>query len=111
MAEDIIVVSNIEAINKNSLVATCDVSIKPWKMTMRGVTLFQKGENRWVGLPSRKWENDQGETKWQELIIFDDEGVRKRFSRQIKDAIDKFLETNPNMEPEPVILESQDLPF
>ena len=36
-------VQNINAVNKGSLLATCDVHIVPWKLTFHEVKIFEKG--------------------------------------------------------------------
>lgn len=107
---DTIKISNIEKIEKNSLLASCDVHIVPWKMTLHNVTIFEKGQQRWLGMPSRKWEKD-GEEKYQELISWTDEGVKKRFRSQIMKAVDAYLAENPSLEPEPAIQENEEIPF
>jgi hypothetical protein len=107
---DSIQILNIERVEKNNLLATCDVLITPWRMTLHSVTIFQKGTQRWIGMPSRKWEKD-GEEKYQELVSFTDEGMKKRFRAQIMAAVDKFLLGNPNMEPEPAVRDDEEIPF
>lgn len=104
-------VQNINAVGKGCILATCDVHIVPWKMTLHDVKIFEKGANRWLGLPSREIVNDMGEKKYIELVTFDNEGVKNRFRSQIMGAIDKFLDNNPEMKPEDVIKETDDLPF
>ncbi|SRR6478609_7649382 len=104
-------VQNINAVNKGTLLATCDVHIIPWKMTLHEVKIFEKGTNRWISLPSREFINDLGEKKYTELVTFDNDGVKNRFRGQIMGAIDKYLASNPDMTPEPVVTEQDDFPF
>lgn len=104
-------VQNINKIGKGSLLATCDVRIIPWKLILHEVKIFEKGTNRWLGMPSREFVNDAGEKKYIDLITFDDEAVKNRFRSQIMGAIDKYLAANPDMKPEPVITEDQEVPF
>lgn len=104
-------VENINAVDKGSLLATCDVHIIPWKLRLHEVKIFQKGANRWIGLPAREYSNDMGEKKYIELITFDSEAVKNRFRSQIMGAIDKFLEQNPDMKPVDVINTDDDMPF
>lgn len=103
-------IQNVEAVNKGAFLAKCDVYIKPWHMILKEVKIFEKGTYRFVGLPARKWETDEGD-KWVELVQFDSDAVKKRFCHQVKEAVEAYLEKNPNMEPEPVIEENEDLPF
>lgn len=104
-------VLNIQAINKGNLLASCDVHIIPWKITLNEVKIFEKGTNRWLGLPSREHVNAAGEKKFIELVSFDTEGIKNRFRSQIMGAIDKFLAENPEMKPEDVIKLDDGLPF
>lgn len=105
-------VLNINAINKGNLLASCDVHIIPWKLTLNDVKIFQKGPNRWFNMPAREHVDlNTGEKKYFEMITFDTEAIRNRFRSQIMSAIDKFLEENPEMKPEDVIKDTQDLPF
>lgn len=104
-------VQNINAINKGSLLAICDVHIKPWKLTLHEVKVFEKGANRWIGMPAKEFVNDLGEKKYTDLVTFDNESVKTRFRSQIMGAIDKFLEGNPDMKPEDVIKDTTEIPF
>lgn len=104
-------VQNINAINKGSLLATCDVHIIPWKLTLHEIKIFEKGTNRWLGMPSREYNTEMGEKKYIDLITFDNEGIKNRFRSQIMGAIDKYLAENPDMKPENVVNEDDELPF
>lgn len=104
-------VQNIQPVHKGNLLAVCDVHIIPWKMTLNEIKIFEKGANRWIGMPAREFVNEQGERKYIELVTFDNDGVKNRFRSQIMGAIDKFLAENPDMKPEDVIKEDEDLPF
>ena len=106
-----IVVENINPVNQGSLLATCDVHIVPWHMRLNEIKIFEKGTNRWIGMPSREFINNLGEKKYIELVTFDNEGVKNRFRSQIMGAIDKYLASNPDMKPEDVIKMDDSLPF
>lgn len=103
-------VKNINPINKGSLLATCDVYIKPWKLTLHEVKIFEKGVNRWLSMPSREFVNPEGEKKYIELMSWDNEAIKNRFRAQILDAVMKFLTGNPELKVEDVIKE-EELPF
>lgn len=107
---EMIEISNINPIQKNNLLATCTVYIKPWKIFLHEVTIFEKGQNRWVGMPSRAYEQN-GEKKYVELITFEGDAVKKRFRDQICHAVDKYLLSNPDCKPEDVIKEDDAFPF
>lgn len=104
-------IQNINAVHKGTLLAKCDVHIVPWKLTLHDVTIFEKGANRWVGMPSREYTTPEGEKKYIEMITFDSDGVKKRFRDQIMGAVDQYLQSNPDMKPEDVITSQDDIPF
>lgn len=102
---------NINPINKGSLLASCDVHIVPWKMTLHDIKIFEKGVNRWITLPCKEYVNEANEKKYIELVSFDSEAQKTRFRAQIMGAVDKFLAANPEMTPEDVIKETDEVPF
>lgn len=104
-------VLNINPVNKNSLLATCDVRINPWKLTLHDVKIFEKGSNRWIGMPAKEFTNNLGEKKYTDLITFDGEVIKSRFRAQVMGAIDKFMEKNPDLTPEDVIKVDNEFPF
>lgn len=104
-------ISNVQAVNKGSLLAKCDVYIAPWDLELCEVKVFEKGANRWLGMPSREFTNQLGEKKYIELINFRKETTKTRFRAQILEAVDKFLLANPDMKPEDAIKEEEQLPF
>jgi hypothetical protein len=104
-------VQNINPVQKGTLLATCDVHIIPWKLTLHEIKIFEKGANRWISMPSKEFSTDTGEKKYTELVSFDSEAVKNRFRCQIMGAIDKFLAENPEMKPEDIIKVDDELPF
>lgn len=109
--DNVIEVLNIKPINKNSLLAVCDVRIVPWKLTLKEVKIFEKGTNRWISLPAKQSQMPDGNMRYDELIAFDNDSIKQRFRDQIMEAVDAFLATNPDMKPEDAIKFDDDLPF
>lgn len=104
-------IQNIKKIEKGPLIASCSIHIIPWCMTMHEVKIFQQGANKWVSLPCRDQINNDGTKKYIDLLSFDTDDVRNRFRAQILKAFDEYLKTNPNMDPEPVIIPDSKMPF
>lgn len=104
-------ITNVRPMNKGSLLATCDVYIKPWDMELNEVKIFEKGSNRWIAMPSRSFVNPAGETKYVELITFRKEATKDRFRRQIIAAIEQYLAANPDLKEEDLIQPDAELPF
>jgi len=103
-------VFNIYPIHKGDLLASCSVEIKPWKLKIHKVTVFQKGLNRWISLPREKYESN-GETKYNDLLEFTDAGATKRFRDQVMQAVDAYIQKNGDLAPEDVVKENEDFPF
>jgi hypothetical protein len=107
----LIEVVNIQPVNKNSLLCKCDVHIIPWKMTIKEISVFEKGANRWIALPSRQSTDSMGQIKYHEQITFDSDAIKNRFRNQIMGAIDKFIAENPEMKVPDLIQPMDDLPW
>lgn len=103
-------VKNIQPVNKGCVLCTCSIHIKPWQLTMHEVRVFEKGANRWIGMPSR--EKGVGvEKSYVELLTFDSDAVKNKFRDQIMTAIDKYLVENPDMKMPDVITLDAECPF
>ncbi len=104
-------VENINPVNKGTLLATCSVKIVPWKLTLHEVKIFEQGAKRWIGMPAREFVAPDGSKKYQELITFDCDAAKNRFRSQIMEAVDTYLQANPDLKAEDVIKEDEDMPF
>ena len=102
-------IQNIQPIQKGSLLAACDVYIKPWHLTLYDVKLFEKGAQRWVAMPSKELVSDTGAKTYKEMLKFDD-CARKRFHSQVVEAVDAYLLGNPDLKVPDVIVD-EELPF
>lgn len=103
-------ITSVNPINKGDILASVSVYIKPWKMKIHEIMVFQKGVNRWVSLPSRKYEAN-GETKYIKQLEFDDAGIEKRFRDQILAAVDAYVMRTGDLVPENVVKEDEPFPF
>lgn len=95
-------VISVNPINKGEMLASVSVHIKPWKMKIHEIMVMQKGLNKWVNLPSRKYEAN-GETKYSKLLEFDDISAEKRFRDQIMQSVDEYILRNGDLVPEDVV--------
>lgn len=103
-------VVSVNPINKGDILASVSVHIKPWKLKIHDITVVQKGANRWVNLPQKKYEAN-GETKYSKQLEFDDAATEKRFRDQILQAVDLYITRNGDLVPEDVVKEDQQFPF
>jgi len=84
-------ISNLKRIDKNSLVATFDLTITKWgNFIIRNMTLFEKGSQRWIGFPSRKYEED-GKPKYFIYNGFKDRNIQDAFQKQVLKLLEPEL--------------------
>lgn len=100
-------ISNIKKIEKKCLLAKCDVRVVPWGWNFWEVLIFEKGARRWIMMPSKETTGMDGEIKYKEFGGFDSEETTKRFKAEVLVAVNKYLEKNPDMEPESAIKGSE----
>jgi DNA-binding cell septation regulator SpoVG len=63
----------------------------PSGLIIKECKLFDKGEGRWIGFPSRSYQNNQGETKYSDFIAFDGPDTKQRFTEAGLAALDEVL--------------------
>lgn len=81
-----------------AFIASCEVRVPAWKMTIREIKVFEKGNQKWVGLPSREYLNKEGEKKYSDTIVFDTEEDKNAFRNSIAKAISAYLDKDSKQE-------------
>ena len=89
-----IIVAGWKPLIKNTLRGFLSVNL-PSGMVIHNVTVHEKGEARWVGLPAREWTNDQGVKQYSNLIEFRDRATANKFRDAVLAALDRHLEQQP----------------
>jgi hypothetical protein len=89
-----LVISDWKPYQKNTLRGFFSATL-PSGMILHRLTLHEKGESRWVGLPAREWNNGQGAKQYAKLIEFIDRATADRFQNQVLAALDKYREDQP----------------
>lgn len=86
------VASNWRSISKNSLLGTFNLLL-PSGMILCGCQLLQKGESRWIGLPSTRYLKSDGTlSDHNKVIEFASAQAKSRFQDLAKLAIDELLQ-------------------
>lgn len=80
---------------KGHLYGFADVSMPAWGTTMiiRGCKVFNKNGSQWLTLPSREYQDEKGETKYQPLIGLEDETVYKRMTKSMGEAWSEYCKS------------------
>ena len=74
---------------KNSLQGFVDLKMTQVGLDIRGCTYHEKNGKRWIGLPGREYK-DNGETKWANILKFDDE-FHWKFQKAALEALDRHI--------------------
>ena len=85
-----IAIANWEPRIKNTLRGFFSATL-PSGMILHHLSLHEKGENRWIGLPAREWSNSQGIKQYAKLIEFRDRATADRFRDALLGALDQYL--------------------
>jgi hypothetical protein len=80
-------VKDFRAFEKNSLRGFLTVQLPS------GMTLHEKNEARWIGLPSKKFTGKDGTEGYTPILEFRDRAALDRFRDAVLDALDVFRST------------------
>lgn len=87
-----------------------DVVLKPYgEMTIHGCKLMGKGPQSWINFPQISYESKTGEKRFLKTVTWP-EKVEKKLKAEIKNALEKYLEENPDFATKSVLEGVQD-PF
>jgi DNA-binding cell septation regulator SpoVG len=109
-------ITRFHRFEKGHLFGFADVAVPIWgtMMNIKGCKVFTKNGGQWITLPSREYQNDQGETKYQALIGLDDEAVYKKFMKGVTEAWTKYCKEQQSAPPPPqhqIPSQDEGLPF
>lgn len=83
-------ISEWKAYTKNTLRGFFTLTM-PSGMILHGCSLHEKGDSRWVGMPTEKFAKQDGTTGYKQLIEFASREARDDFNAAVIRAIDQFL--------------------
>ena len=84
------IASNWKELRRNTLQGFFSVEL-PSGLIIHNLTLHQKNDARWCGMPARSYELN-GETKWSPIIEFTDDDTRRQFQERVLCAVDRLLD-------------------
>jgi hypothetical protein len=87
-----IIIAEWRPLIKNTLRGFLSVNL-PSGMVIHNVTVHEKGEARWIGLPAREWTDSGGQKQYAKLIEFVDRQTANRFRDAVLAALDKHRES------------------
>jgi hypothetical protein len=71
-------------------------------LSIRGMTYHAKNDKRWTAFPAKPYEDENGETKYQNILYIPDDNRWKIFQKQALAALDAYFAANQQEEPEDV---------
>lgn len=84
-------VVNFKEYQKGALQGFFELEL-PSGLNVRGMTYHVKEDGkRWVGFPSKPYEDEDGETKYQNLVYIPDDAKWKKFQALALKALDVVL--------------------
>jgi len=85
------IITNLKPINKNSLICTFEVKVVKWgNFFIRDICFFKKGEQKWLGFPSKQYEKD-GEKKYFAYNGFESKETNEAFQRKVIAILEPML--------------------
>lgn len=60
-------------------------------LEIRECTLHEKNGKRWVGLPAKPYQDEDGTQKWSYIIKFYEKVLYNRFQSEVLKALDGYL--------------------
>lgn len=82
-------VVSFKSYKKGALEGFMDIHIPELDWTLKNCSLFSSNGRRWVQMPTRSYQDDKGETKYQEVIQMPKE-LKNKFTEQALKAYKEF---------------------
>ena len=80
--------------SKNTLKGFFDVQLTNIGLEIRDATLHEKGGSRWVGLPAKPYNKDDGSQGWNHIVKFYDKARGEQFEKAVLEALEKYHGSN-----------------
>ena len=90
---------------KNSLIGFCTVKMTTIGLEIRDCAVQQKDGKKWVNLPSKPYEKEDGTTGYSYIIKFTDKDRYFQFQKAVLQELDKYLSREIENTPD------EDIPF
>lgn len=82
-------------VNKGCLSGSLDILIPTWGLQINGITIWSKGGQRWVNMPSWKFEDGDGKECFAPYVKITCPERYKKFKGLIMEHWDKWCQQNP----------------
>ncbi len=89
-----IAVDNFRRIDKGSVIASVDLTISAWHLTITCLWCFsEKNNSEWIALPSQSFTDRNGKKIYKPLVSISDKAVYDRFQKAALAAVKSLSQT------------------
>jgi len=82
--------TRFKSCRRDSFVGFADFFIDKWGVELQGCSLYMKNGQKWLNLPAKEYQNEQGERKFAPYVRFREKDHYKRFCEAAIRAIDEY---------------------
>jgi len=100
-------IEDFRKFEKNTLRGFARIRLEPTGIIIDGVTVHEKGGRRWIGLPAKPYQDEDGNQKWSPIVRIE---PRKQWENFQAQAL-KALEGHINSFDPPMEISQDDIPF
>ena len=86
-----VTIEKFRAHEKNTLIGFCNVELVDLCMIIKDCTVHQREGKTWISLPSRSYQNNEGEAVWTDVVVFSDKEKRDEFQTAAVSAFHSFM--------------------
>ena len=95
-----------------SLLGFANLFVPKWGVEVYGCTLHQKEGRRWLNLPSREYEDENGERKYLNILRLREKSHYNSFTSQSTECVEKWCVNNgPDISIDSAEFQQVELPF
>lgn len=87
-------VTHFRAHSKNTLQGFFTAQLTNIGLEIRDATLHEKDGKRWIGLPAKPYEKEDGTTGYAFIVKFYEKDKWNQFQKATLEALDKYHETS-----------------
>jgi|AntAceMinimDraft_16_1070373.scaffolds.fasta_scaffold61780_1 hypothetical protein len=83
-------IESFKEYKKNTLQGFVTVKLTTIGLEIRDITVHNKNDSRWIGLPAKPYEKD-GKTQYSYIVNFYDNNAGDKFQAQVLEGLDEYL--------------------
>jgi len=84
-------ITKFRKFTKNTLQGFCNILLTNIGLEIRDATIHEKIGKRWVSLPAKPYQDEDGATKYSYIVKFTDKEKYEQFQSQALKALDEYF--------------------